>query len=147
MRRSPSPSKKRKSRMSETSAFWWKAHALSGALAVVFGAFGGHGLKSRVEKGLLVPRMLEVWETATRYHFAHTLVGLLAVVMRNYNVDNNLKARVESNYATALAFVGNVLFCGSLYGMVLTDIKKLGAITPIGGTCYIIAWLCLAFDK
>jgi uncharacterized membrane protein YgdD (TMEM256/DUF423 family) len=51
------------------------------------------------------------------------------------------------SYAGYLALGGNMLFSGSLYALVLTGIKKLGAITPIGGLMYIGAWVCLAFDK
>eukprot|EP00468_Gymnochlora_sp_CCMP2014_P001131 CAMPEP_0167742742 /NCGR_PEP_ID=MMETSP0110_2-20121227/1610_1 /TAXON_ID=629695 /ORGANISM="Gymnochlora sp., Strain CCMP2014" /LENGTH=79 /DNA_ID=CAMNT_0007626997 /DNA_START=84 /DNA_END=323 /DNA_ORIENTATION=- len=79
------------------------------------------------------------------------MVGLIAVLMRNqhfFKKPGEFSSGVnERNYAATMAFIGNVLFCGSLYGMVLTDVKKLGIITPFGGTCFIVSWVCLAFGK
>ena len=122
---------------------WWQVHCVSGALAVTLGAFGAHGLKKRV----VDVKLLEAWDTAVKYHFVHTMVGLQAnksphssVVTQQAAVQQPPKAK----WASILALSGNVLFSGSLYGLVLTNIKKLGIITPIGGVCYIAAWLCLA---
>ena len=126
----------------------WKAHAFSGALAVALGAFGAHALKAKIKD----PKLLEVWETAVRYHFVHVLVGLAAVQQRKFMLlnpatkhkwDNDIagQSRVLSS---TFAFYGNVVFSGSLYALTLTDKKALGAITPIGGLAYIAAWICLA---
>ena len=124
-------------------AMWWQAHSLSGALAVALGAFGAHGLKSRVKDA----KMLEVWDTAVKYHMVHSLIGLLATLPAHPVFASLLKQPVTtmpmSKWANYLAFAGNVLFSGSLYGIVLTDIRKLGIITPFGGMCYIAAWVCL----
>ena len=99
-------------------------------LAVALGAFGAHGLKSRVTAELLT-----VWQTAVLYHMVHALglllVGLLAVHLP-----------VKGAGWTLLA--GIVLFSGSLYLMVLTGLRPLGIITPLGGVAFLAGWLLLA---
>ncbi|CAD7942715.1 unnamed protein product [Amoebophrya sp. A120] len=121
---------------------YWSVHCASGALAVALGAFGAHGLKGRG----LDTRMLEVWDTGVRYQFVHSLLGLFAVMHRHVEVKSGSTHPASHNYGSLLAGIGNLLFAGSLYGIVLTDIKKLGIITPIGGLLYIAAWLCVAAD-
>jgi uncharacterized membrane protein YgdD (TMEM256/DUF423 family) len=107
--------------------------ALSAAIAVAAGAFGAHALRARLE-----PRLLDVFETGARYQMYHALA--LVVV-----------AWVAARWPGALAssagwlFVaGTLLFSGSLYAMTLTGVRALGAITPIGGVCFIAGWVCLA---
>jgi len=109
--------------------------ALNGALAVSFGAFGAHGLKSRVDDS-----MLTVWSTASEYHFYHALAMLLCGLLA--------KAFGASGMVTAgwVLFAGTLVFSGSLYVMVLSGQKWLGAITPLGGTALIIGWLMLAWS-
>ena len=108
--------------------------ALNGALAVALGAFGAHGLRERVEAPLL-----ETWATASEYHFYHALALLLAGVL----------ARLfDSVWIPAAGWVllaGMVVFCGSLYLLVLTGQRWLGAITPLGGVALIAGWLLLAW--
>lgn len=107
--------------------------ALSGALGVAAGAFGAHALRARVE-----PRMLEVFETAARYQMYHAL-ALIAVAW--------VCTRTTSTFAGAagwLFLAGTVLFSGSLYAMTFTGARWLGAITPLGGACFIAGWVCLA---
>ena len=123
---------------------WWQVHSFSGALAVALGAFGAHGLKSRVAD----PKLLEVWDTAVKYHMVHSLIGLLATLPTHPAFESLVKQPVShmpiAKWANYFAFAGNVLFSGSLYGIVLTGVRKLGIITPFGGLCYIAAWGCLA---
>ena len=125
---------------------WWQVHCFSGALAVTLGAFGAHGLKKRVVDA----KLLEAWDTAVKYHLVHSLIGLLATISTHPVLASMMKQPAEgqqlpmAKWANYLAFTGNVLFSGSLYGLVLTDVKKLGIITPFGGMCYIAAWICLA---
>ena len=109
--------------------------ALNGALAVILGAFGAHGLKARVDDS-----MLATWATASEYHFYHALALLLAGLLA--------KAYGVSNLVTAgwVMFTGMLVFSGSLYILVLTGQKWLGAITPLGGTALIIGWLMLAWS-
>ncbi len=107
--------------------------ALSGAIAVAAGAFGAHALQSRVE-----PRLVEVFETGARYQMFHAL-ALLAVAWAATRWPGSLTT------ASGWLFVaGTVVFSGSLYAMTFTGIRALGAITPIGGVCFIAGWVCLA---
>lgn len=106
---------------------------LSGALAVMLGAFGAHALRGKLE-----PRMLEVYETAVRYQFYHALALLLVALL------------ARQITATALTWSGwcfaggTVLFCGSLYVLSLRHIAWLGPVTPLGGLLFIAGWLALA---
>ena len=108
--------------------------ALNGALAVTLGAFGAHGLKARVDAALL-----DTWATASEYHFLHALALLLVGVLA--------KLFASPGIVTAgwVMFAGMLIFSGSLYLLVLTGQRWLGAITPIGGTALIVAWLMLAW--
>lgn len=109
---------------------WWTFAGVLGALGVMAGAFGAHALEARIDE----PRLLEVWETAARYHLIHAL-ALLGVA-----------AHPQSPAAAGWLFVvGVTLFSGSLYLMTLTGARWLGAITPLGGLAFIAGWLVLAF--
>ncbi|MBA3541471.1 MAG: DUF423 domain-containing protein [Deltaproteobacteria bacterium] len=101
--------------------------AINAAIAVAAGAFGAHGLKER-----LTPHALEIFETGARYQMYHALAMILAGV---------LAAR-----APGFVFqIGIVVFSGSLYALALSDVKVLGAITPLGGLAFIVGWLWLAW--
>jgi len=104
---------------------WWKIAGVFGALGVALGAFGAHGLKDIVTD----PGMMENWQTAARYHLIHA-VALLGVA-----------AHPSQPRAAGMAFTGGIcIFSGSLYIMVLTGMRWLGAITPIGGLLLIGGW-------
>jgi uncharacterized membrane protein YgdD (TMEM256/DUF423 family) len=106
-----------------TASLWWKLGAVSGASAVLLGAFGAHGLRNSVTD----PKMLKNWETAAHYQLAHSLVLLAAPLCRRPALAGGLIAS------------GTLLFSGSLYAMVLTDQRKLGAITvrpPTPAACW-----------
>lgn len=117
------------------SVTWSFFAALLMAVAVVLGAFGSHALKDRLGED-----QRRWWETGSRYHMVHGL-ALFAV-----DLVSLLSAQSSALFAAAgwLFIVGTVLFSGSLYAMALTSKRKLGMITPIGGLCWIAAWLCLA---
>ncbi len=108
--------------------------ALSGMLAVVFGAFGAHGLRDRLDAYLM-----GVFETAVQYHFYHALamlaVGVIAL---------SQPQTVMLKSAGWLFLIGTLVFSGSLYLLALTGIKWLGAVTPLGGLAFIAGWACLA---
>ena len=112
---------------------WFALGAVLAALAVGLGAFGAHGLKSRVDAPLLT-----VFETGVRYQMYHAL-ALLAVGWA--------ATRGASGLVTASGWAfcaGIVLFSGSLYLMVAGAPRWLGAITPLGGLAFIAGWLLLA---
>merc|ERR1712232_1456843 len=118
------------------SSLSWQIHAFSGGLAVALGAFAAHGLKKHISD----VKLLETWETAVKYQFAHSLMGLISIIARNRNLKHgassiaNLRQATEAPiYASNFAMIGNLLFSGSLYLLVLSGQKKLGMITPIGG--------------
>lgn len=112
--------------------------ALSGALSVALGAFAAHGLKR-----LLSPDNLQIFETGVKYQFYHTLALLAAGMLWQYFAGTPLL------WAGRLFLAGILLFSGSLY--LLTFIRHygwgatwVGAITPLGGLCFIAGWLLIA---
>lgn len=110
--------------------------AVCGFLAVALGAFGAHGLRSRLKELPDVAQRLDWWQTATNYHLAHALaIGIAALAVAHLGRPATL---------AAWAFVtGIVLFSGSLYVMGLTGIRILGAVTPFGGLAFLAGWGCL----
>lgn len=109
--------------------------AISAAIAVAAGAFGAHALRTRVE-----PRLLEVFETAARYQMYHAL-AMFAVA---WMMGQGGRAVAPAGYAGVAFVAGTVLFSGSLYAMTFTGIRGLGAITPLGGACFLVGWVLLA---
>ena len=106
--------------------------ALSGFLAVALGAFGAHGLKSTLE----LHGTGAIWQTAALYHLVHSVVLLV------------LAQRERPARLTFLLFTAGVLiFSGSLYVLAVSNVKWLGAITPLGGLSLLGGWLSLAFRR
>ena len=99
-------------------------------LAVALGAFGAHAIRSTV-----TPLQMGTWQTASEYHFFHAL-GLVAlgIWMRVSSVSKSLQ------WSGGFLIAGIVLFCGSLYLLVLTGNTRLGIITPFGGVCFMLGW-------
>jgi uncharacterized membrane protein YgdD (TMEM256/DUF423 family) len=109
--------------------------ALAGALGVVLGAFGAHALRGSIE-----PRLMETFQTAVQYQLIHALALLLVSLTMGW-LGQSLSFEIS-----AYAFmVGIILFSGSLFGLVLTELKWLGPVTPLGGLCLIVGWLALLF--
>jgi len=108
--------------------------ALSGMLAVTFGAFGAHALRTRLDE-----HALGVFQTAVQYHFYHSL-ALLAVGVIALSQPQTALLR-SSGY---LFMVGILVFSGSLYLLSMSGLRWLGAITPLGGLAFIAGWGCLA---
>jgi len=99
------------------------------ALAVGLGAFGAHALEES-----LSPKRLDTWNTAVTYHMWHALALIgLALVSRVFEVD--------LTWSLNLIVAGIFVFSGSLYLLCFTDTSWLGAITPIGGICFILGWI------
>ncbi len=109
--------------------------AFSACVAVAAGAFAVHGLKD-----VLTTEYLNTFRTAADYQLAHS-IGLILIGILNQQ--NNSRCNIAS---AIFMFTGIVLFSGSLYLLTLTGIKWLGFITPVGGTCFLIAWLTLGFN-
>ncbi|WP_317971976.1 DUF423 domain-containing protein [Paenibacillus sp. CCS19] len=109
--------------------------ALYALLAVAFGAFGAHGLKDVLDED-----MLEVFETGVRYQMYHGL-GILIVAVLSDRVSNAKLLR----RGAMLLHIGIILFSGSLYALSLSDTKWLGAITPLGGVCFLIGWAMIVW--
>ena len=101
-------------------------------LAVALGAFGAHALEGRVE-----PRDLETYEIGVRYQMYHALALLfVALVIGRWEGAPGIWA--------GWAFVAGILiFSGSLYALVLTGVRGLGAVTPIGGAAFLLGWALL----
>jgi uncharacterized membrane protein YgdD (TMEM256/DUF423 family) len=108
--------------------------AISAAVAVVAGAFGGHALKAR-----LAPDLLAIWETAVRYEMYHAL-GLVAVAWAAARSPGG-----ASTVAGWLFVAGTLLFSGSLYALAPSGVRALGAVTPFGGVAFIAGWIALAW--
>jgi uncharacterized membrane protein YgdD (TMEM256/DUF423 family) len=113
---------------------FWTLGALLGAMGVALGAFGAHGLRSRLTLG-----QLQTFETGVRYHLIHVPVLLLIGWLARSGAGSPWL-----NAAGWLIVAGTLLFSGSLYLLALTDRRWLGAITPLGGIAFIAGWLCLA---
>jgi uncharacterized membrane protein YgdD (TMEM256/DUF423 family) len=115
---------------------WSVTGAIVLALAVVFGAFGAHGLRDRLDA-----YSMGVYEKAVFYHFIHGL-GLLVV---SFLVKTGTFSEFATSWVCGLLLAGIVVFSGSLYVLAITGHRSLGAITPIGGILFIGAWLALAW--
>jgi len=109
--------------------------ALLALLGVALGAFGAHALKSHVSADAMI-----IWHTAVFYHLIHAVViFVLGLYAKSSGAD--LKG-------PGLFFLtGIFLFSGSLYALTLTGIKPLGAITPLGGLCFLVGWGWLAIKR
>ena len=117
---------------------WLFIAALSGFLCVMIGAFAAHGLSKVLE-----PKELAWIETGVKYQMFHTLaiMGIgIAQLCRE-----SLVASKMANVAASSWVLGVLLFSGSLYALALGAGKFLVWVTPVGGTLFLIGWLCLAY--
>jgi uncharacterized membrane protein YgdD (TMEM256/DUF423 family) len=105
-------------------------------LAVLLGAFGAHALKST-----LSPYQLGIYDTAVEYQMVHSLALLFSVILGEQVGRSGSPHRLK--WAQFLFVLGIVVFSGSLYCLALTGLKWLGAITPVGGLAFILAWICM----
>lgn len=103
-------------------------------IAVALGAFGAHGLKSRLSE-----EMMSIYQTGNHYHMIHSL-GLLLMALF-YDRFNGIGL---VNWAGWAIFIGIIIFSGSLYLLSTSGLRWLGAITPIGGLAFILGWILLA---
>ncbi|MCH2112478.1 MAG: DUF423 domain-containing protein [Planctomycetes bacterium] len=99
-------------------------------LAVALGAFGAHALQDQVDA-----QGIETWQTAVRYHMWHALaLGILSLCATTLTPSS-------LRWASRCFLAGIIVFSGSLYALVLTETKILGAITPLGGLAFLAGWL------
>ena len=111
-----------------TSAWCLRLAAVSGFLVVALGAFGAHSLKPLLQ----THQTLDIWEKAVMYHALHALVLL------------GLAAQPSIAMGVVVSFIGGMLlFSGSLYLMAVTNLRWLGAITPLGGVSFLLGWAWL----
>ncbi len=116
---------------------WTVTGALLMTAAVGLGAFGAHGLRSRLDA-----YSMSVYEKAVFYHFVHALgILLVALLARTQAISLGGQARVGW-----LLFIGILIFSGSLYALAVSGVRVLGAITPLGGLAFVAGWLVLAYE-
>ena len=111
-----------------TNATAMRISAVAGFLAVTLGAFGAHALKETLAQN----GTTAIWEKAVFYHFIHAVM-LFVIAGR----------KPLLTFAWWSFFAGIVIFSGSLYLLAVTNMKWLGAITPIGGAAFLAGWTCL----
>lgn len=110
------------------------AGAVSALLAVMAGAFGAHGLRAMVSE-----RGLEVFQTAVTYQVYHSLALIVCALLVGFGCSRRLVLA-----AVGFFLAGILLFSGSLYLLVLTNLTGIGPITPIGGLCFMVGWVLVA---
>jgi uncharacterized membrane protein YgdD (TMEM256/DUF423 family) len=108
--------------------------AINAFMAVALGAFGAHGLKDRLDA-----HYLEIWKTGVTYQMFHA-TGILIIALLIGKVST---ASPQFTWSGWLMLAGIIIFSGSLYTLSLTKIGILGAITPIGGLCFLAAWILM----
>lgn len=105
--------------------------ALFALLAVMAGAFGAHGLR-----GVVDARGLEVFQTAVTYQIYHSLALILVAILPVAGLSRRLLGIAAGFYVA-----GILLFSGSLYLLVLTDLRWMGPVTPVGGIGFMVGWI------
>lgn len=100
------------------------------ALSVILGAFGAHGIKGTIE-----PALFETYQTASHYLLIHSIALVL------YGLFCKLTNKASGTWPGKLFLLGMLLFSGSLYLIVFTNIRAFGMITPLGGLSFIAAWI------
>ena len=111
---------------------WLTIAAALGCTAVLLGAFGSHGLRHLVNA-----EMLGVWRTGVEYQMFHAL-SMLALA-------THPRAVSAYQWTLRLWLAGALLFSGSLYAMVLSGMRGLGIVTPVGGLCFVAGWAFLVW--
>lgn len=105
-----------------------------GFSAVALGAFGAHGLKAKLGDLPDYAQRMDWWQTAAHYHLVHAVALFASAYMIQ-------RGTGTPAIVAGVGFcAGVVLFSGSLYVMTLTGMKTLGAVTPLGGLCFLIGW-------
>lgn len=114
---------------------WIVIAAILGGLSVALGAFGSHVLEN-----ILIVKDYDIFRTAVRYQMWHTL-AILATAIIGKVYEFEFLDKIQWAF-----LLGIIFFSGSLYLLVLTQIRWFGAITPIGGVAFVIGWGFLAYN-
>jgi uncharacterized membrane protein YgdD (TMEM256/DUF423 family) len=115
---------------------WTAVGSICLGLAVMFGAFGAHALRDRLDA-----YSMGVYEKAVFYHFIHALGLLIVSILPRVGI----LSEQAGTQVCSLLLAGILIFSGSLYALALSGVRTLGAITPFGGLSFIAAWLLLAY--
>ena len=114
------------------NSIWIIIGAISGLITVGIGAFGAHGLKEILENN----QTTNVYNKAVLYQMFHSIAILIIGLLEMYTE--------KSIFLSGLFLtLGILIFSGSLYVLSITNLKWIGAITPIGGLCFLIGWIIL----
>jgi len=108
----------------------FRLSALMGFLAVALGAFGAHSIKTVLAQN----GTTAIWEKAAFYHFIHAVMLFVVAGRKPFQAGS-----------WWCFLIGIVLFSGSLYLLAATNILWLGAVTPVGGLCFLSGWAWLLF--
>ncbi|KAF4698703.1 hypothetical protein FOZ62_020030, partial [Perkinsus olseni] len=108
---------------------WHRLGCIGAATGVLIDAFGAHGLRSKPN---IKPRDIEIWETAARYQILSSIGIIIAATIHEGK---------GVNYPAVLFTTGTAFFSLTLYALVLTGVKRLGALAPIGGLLMAAGWL------
>ena len=111
--------------------------SINAFMAVGLGAFGAHALKAK-----LSPDMLDIYQTAVKYHALHAL-GLILIGLILHSIAGSLL----NIWAGWLISAGIIIFSGSLYLLSISGVRAWGAVTPLGGLCFLAGWLLLAIGS
>lgn len=117
---------------------WIMIGGIMGCIGVILGAFGAHSLKN-----ILTAAQLASFKTAVQYQFLHSVALVLIGIMLGQAEE---ATQIKINRAGKFFVAGIILFSGSIYALTLGGPKILGPLTPLGGLCFIIGWLTLAFS-
>jgi uncharacterized membrane protein YgdD (TMEM256/DUF423 family) len=113
---------------------WIQCASILMFLAVSLGAFGAHGLKNK-----LSPYLLDTYKTAVFYHSLHALALFIVAWLSTLSADPKI------SWAGIFFILGILFFSGSLYVLAVTEIRWIGFLTPIGGSCFLIGWLLICW--
>jgi len=112
--------------------------AVSGFLAVLFGAMGAHALRATLTERA----SNEAWQTASQYHLAHALACLALIAWASTQPAREKRLQ----RIAALWLLGCLLFSGSIYALALGGPRFLGPVTPLGGLALLTGWSLLAWE-
>lgn len=114
------------------NSVWIIIGAISGFITVGIGAFGAHGLKEILQNN----QTTNIYNKAVLYQMFHSIAILIIGLLEMYTE--------KSIFLSGLFLtLGILIFSGSLYILSITNLKWIGAITPIGGLCFLIGWIIL----